>query len=69
MDKTVKETAQALGIAHDTVMIWCRTRRFPNAYLLYGSRKLGYRIPLSDVLDVAGEQREVVRGKLERAIA
>lgn len=29
---TIKEVAEKTGIAHSTVTLYCRTKRFPNAY-------------------------------------
>lgn len=74
MEYTVEEVGSALGASEWSVRQWCRlsielrkrgeTGRFPHAYLRFESKKLGYRIPESDVLAYAETQSANV---LERA--
>lgn len=46
---TSAQAAAALGLHHKTVVRWCRNGTIPGAVLLYGNRRLGWRIPRSAV--------------------
>ncbi|MDB5057238.1 MAG: hypothetical protein JWO59_710 [Chloroflexi bacterium] len=60
MELTVDQVAEALGVQPFTVKRWIRAKRFPRAYLLHGSKKFGYRIPLGDVVAYAATQSELM---------
>ena len=47
---TSAQVASALGVHVKTVNRWARRGRLPGAYLLAGSRRLGWRVP-ADLLD------------------
>jgi len=46
---TAKEAAVRLGLSKETVVRWCRAGTMPGAYVLYGRRQLGWRIPESTI--------------------
>lgn len=74
MELTTEEVSRAFGVSEWAVQRWCKESvelrkrgekgRFPRVYLLFESRRYGYRIPLSDVLAYAESQSPNV---LERA--
>lgn len=61
---TVPEVAALLSLERSTITRWCQRGRFPGAHLLFRSRKLGYRIPKSD-LDVLLQPPLVADGQAQ----
>jgi len=53
---TVHEAAPILKVSWRTVVRWCQAGRFPNAYLPRRSRRIGYRIPRAEVLELLEPQ-------------
>ncbi len=47
---TVPEAAAQAGVVVPTIYRWIAAGKLPGAYLHYGSRRLGYRIPHSAIV-------------------
>jgi hypothetical protein len=57
-DLTVKDAAEQLGAGVSTVTLWCREKRFPNAYEVETPRGKVWYIPARDLQGV-----EIRRGR------
>lgn len=74
VDLTPEQAARALKMKKSTALAYARpdedgNRKFPRAYLLHNSRKLGYRIPEGDILAYARSQGPSVIEQAQQIIA
>lgn len=69
VELTVKQIADALELSIITVQRWVsEDGKFPRAYMPYGSRRAGYRIPAADVLTLIQTENPRMASKIQRLI-
>jgi excisionase family DNA binding protein len=56
-DLTTTQAAERLGVGKSTVNLWCRQKRFPNAYAREEARGAVWYIPESDLKGFALPER------------
>jgi hypothetical protein len=56
------------GVSGRTVINWIEEEKLPGTHLLYDSRKMGYLVPASSLIEFARRTNPMIVPRIQRAV-